>query len=98
MAERQVVTGAFSFTGGYIARALLDHGVEVATLTRRSAPGHPLSGRVTDLPLQFADPERLARDLSGASVLYNTYWVRFNYGSVSFDQAIDNTRILLAAA
>lgn len=98
MAERQVVTGAFSFTGRFIAEALLERGVEVATLTRRPIANHPLRGRVQARPLQFNDREKLRRDLEGASVLYNTYWVRFRHSSVSFDQAIENTRVLLDAA
>src|SRR5438105_2248955 len=98
MTERHVVTGAFSFTGGYIARALLERGIQVDTLTRQAHPDHPLAGRVQAHPFQFADPQRLARDLAGASVLYNTYWVRFNRGKVSFEQAIANTQILLTAA
>jgi uncharacterized protein YbjT (DUF2867 family) len=98
MTERHVVTGAFSFTGRYIAEALLEKGMTVATLTRQADPTHPLAGRVESLPLQFQDADRLARDLTGADVLYNTYWVRFDHGTVSFDQAITNTGRLLAAA
>ena len=30
--------------------------------------------------------------------MYNTYWVRFNYGDFSFAQAVQNTRTLFAAA
>jgi NADH dehydrogenase len=31
-------------------------------------------------------------------VLYNTYWVRFNYGDFSFAQAVENTKTLFSAA
>lgn len=95
---RHIVTGAYSFTGGYIAKALLASGATVATFTRQANPTDPLSSRLESLLLQFEDVDRLARDLSGADVLYNTYWVRFNHGNVSFDQAITNTGRLLAAA
>ena len=33
-----VVTGAFSYTGKYVARRLLDRGIRVTTLTRRLIP------------------------------------------------------------
>ena len=36
-----VVTGAFGYSGKYIARRLLDRGVRVATLT--NSPGRPTS-------------------------------------------------------
>jgi NADH dehydrogenase len=33
-----------------------------------------------------------------ASPLYNTYWFRFHYGEVTFERAVENTRILVDAA
>ncbi len=36
--------------------------------------------------------------MRGATVLYNTYWVRFTKGRASFDQAVANTEILVRAA
>ncbi len=35
---------------------------------------------------------------SGANVLYNTYWIRFGRGRTTFDQAVENSRILYEAA
>ena len=49
-------------------------------------------------PLDFSDPAGLRRSIEGASVLYNTYWVRFGRGRTTFDQAVENTRILFDAA
>jgi NADH dehydrogenase len=40
----------------------------------------------------------LTRSLQGASVLYNTYWVRFNHGGATFDEAVANSRALIQAA
>jgi nucleoside-diphosphate-sugar epimerase len=37
-----VVTGAFSYTGSFVARRLLRDGVRVRTLTRRDDPSSPL--------------------------------------------------------
>ena len=93
-----VVTGAFSYTGRYIARRLLAQERRVRTLTN-----HPQRPGTEDLkvdiaPLQFTDRPALVESLRGADVLYNTYWVRFRHGRVSFGDAIANTRTLIGAA
>jgi uncharacterized protein YbjT (DUF2867 family) len=93
-----VVTGAFSYTGRAIAERLLEHGNEVRTLTRREAPGDPVGDRIESAPLQFADREALVESLRGARVLYNTYWIRFERGESTFARAVENSRILFAAA
>jgi NADH dehydrogenase len=36
--------------------------------------------------------------MRGADTLYNTYWIRYELGGTTFDQAVDNTRTLLEAA
>jgi uncharacterized protein YbjT (DUF2867 family) len=38
------------------------------------------------------------QSLRGASVLYNSYWVRFSHGRATFDEAVGNSRILIQAA
>jgi NADH dehydrogenase len=53
---------------------------------------------VEALPYQFDDPVALARSLEGVSTLYNTYWVRFDRGSTTFANAIENSRTLFHAA
>jgi len=40
----------------------------------------------------------LIDELSGATALYNTYWVRFSRGEVSFDRAVENSKTLVRAA
>lgn len=92
------VTGAFSYTGSYIARALLERGWDVITLTRAPKCPHELQGRVKAFPLDFSRPEQLEANLRGAHTLINTYWVRFNYPGSSFEQAVENSRRLVAAA
>ena len=72
-----VVTGAFSYTGNYIARRLLKQGVRVRTLTRRPDQPNPFGGAVQAAPLDFSDPEGLRRSMEGVGVFYNTYWMRF---------------------
>jgi uncharacterized protein YbjT (DUF2867 family) len=93
-----VVTGAFSYTGSHIAARLLADGERVRTLSRRPDPAHPLSARVEAGTLQFADAGRLRADLAGATTLYNTYWIRFPRGDVTWDDVVANTRTLLRAA
>jgi uncharacterized protein YbjT (DUF2867 family) len=92
-----VVTGAFSYTGRYIAAELLARGRRVRTLARRPAPPeHPLAGKVEAAPLVF--DESVERSLRGADTLYNTYWVRFERGPVTFARAVENTSRLVEAA
>ncbi len=101
--ELHVVTGAFGYSGSYIARRLLEAGHRVRTLTNSPDRPHPLREQVEARPLNFDDPAALAESLHGAAVLYNTYWVRFNSrrsGRARFthSEAVDNTRKLFEAA
>jgi NADH dehydrogenase len=101
MAKQQLhaVTGAFGYSGKYITRRLLAAGHWVMTLTSAPPSASPFGDRVKAYPFSFNEPARLAEALSGVSVLYNTYWVRFNYGaSFSHSMAVDNTLKLFAAA
>jgi NADH dehydrogenase len=93
-----VVTGAFSYTGSAIAGHLLDEGRRVRTLTGHPDRPSPLAGRVDVAPYAFEDPDALTRSLEGTSTVYNTYWVRFDRGDVSFDRAIENSKTLFRAA
>ena len=93
-----VVTGAFSYTGRYVARRLLDQGVRVRTLTRNPDAENPFGGRVEVAPLDFSDPDGLSRSMQGAGVFYNTYWIRYAHGRTTFDLAVENTRTLFEAA
>ena len=79
--DTAMVTGAFSYTGRYVARRLLDEGVGVRTLTRKSGRADPFGGRVLEAPLDFSDPDGLRLSMQGAAVLYNTYWIRFGGGA-----------------
>lgn len=107
MSETVVITGAFSYTGKYATRILLDEGYGVRTLT-----GHPERGpllantarsgapqqQVLAFPYNFERPDELQRGLEGTSTLINTYWVRFPRGGVNFETAVRNSRILIQAA
>jgi NADH dehydrogenase len=81
----------------HIARRLLTNGHAVRTLTSHAKRPDPFGGRVGVSPLAFDKPRELVESLQGASVLYNTYWIRFARGDVTFETAISNTGILLRA-
>jgi NADH dehydrogenase len=93
-----VVTGAFSYTGRFIARRLLAGGRRVRTLTNHPDRPGAQEIAVDVAPLQFTDRAALVESLRGADVLYNTYWVRFRHSGIDFGDAIANTRILMSAA
>ncbi|MBI3583544.1 MAG: NAD(P)H-binding protein [Nitrospinae bacterium] len=96
--EIHVVTGAFGYSGKYIARRLLDAGYEVRTITNSPNRANPFGDRVKAYPFNFDNHEKLIESLQGASVLYNTYWVRFNYPGFSHSGAVVNTLKLFDAA
>ena len=93
-----IVTGAFSYTGRYVAQRLLDQGVHVRTLTRSPYAEDPLADHVEAAPLDFSDPDGLSRSMQGAGVFYNTYWIRYARGRTTFDLAVENTGKLFEAA
>lgn len=76
------VTGAASFTGRFIAERLAGLGHEVRGLTRAD----------------LAEPDRLAAALDGADTLYNTFWIRFERGPITYAWAIERSRMLFEAA
>lgn len=98
MTQLDLVTGAFSYSGRHIAQLLLDSGHELRTLTHHPERDDPLRAQVDVRPYRFDDPAALARSMRGVTTLYNTYWVRFDHGPASFDNAIEGSRALFAAA
>lgn len=96
--ELNVVTGAFGYTGKYITQRLLASGVRVKTLTGHPERPNPFGGQVIAAPFNFDDPSALVEELSGATTLYNTYWVRFSRGEVTFERAVENSKALVRAA
>jgi len=96
--EIHVVTGAFGYSGKYIARRLLELGYRVSTLTNSQTRQNPFGDRIKVYPFNFNNTDRLIDSLRGASVLYNTYWVRFNHKDFRHSTAVDNTLKLFRAA
>jgi uncharacterized protein YbjT (DUF2867 family) len=96
---RVAVTGAFGFSGRYIAQRLLALRHEVITLTNSPDRSNPFGGSIKAFPYNFSKPHELEKSLSGIDVLMNTYWVRFdNPPHFTFAQAIANSKALLNAA
>jgi NADH dehydrogenase len=91
------VTGAYSYSGKYITRRLLERGEEVITLTGHPNRPDPFGGKVRAYPLDF-DEAGMARSLQGVEVLVNTYWVRFDKDQNTQPRAVENTRKLVNAA
>jgi len=98
MTTLDAVTGAFSYTGRFVAPRLLARGRRVRTLTNHPDPRSPLAGQVEVFPLDFEQPARLVDALRGVDTLYNTYWVRSTHGAASFEAAVRNTVVLIDAA
>jgi uncharacterized protein YbjT (DUF2867 family) len=96
--ETVVITGAFSYTGKYATNLLLNRGYKVRTLTNRPGRANPFGDRVEVFPYEFDRPKKLTDTLRGASILINTYWVRFPHGKITFGTAVHNTRTLITAA
>ena len=101
MAENlHVVTGAFGYTGRWIAHRLLKEGKQVRTLTNAVGRDDPFDGQVEVHPLDFDNTSALVESLRGADVLYNTYWVRYNGHSnhSGHEVATENCRKIFEAA
>ena len=97
-----VVTGALGCSGRYIAARLLAEGRRVRTLTNSPHRPDPFGERIEIHSFHFDEPDRLTESLRGTGVLYNTYWVRFNYTdkhkTFTHADAVANTRLLFQCA
>jgi NADH dehydrogenase len=92
------VTGATSYTGRFIAQRLVAGGRKVVDLTREPRAPHPLGDSASSAALDFEHPDQLARTLDGVDTLYNTFWIRFERGPVTYAWAVERSQILIAAA
>lgn len=96
--QTHAVTGAFGYSGRYIAWRLLDKGNKVITLTNSLHRKNPFGEKVQAHPFCLDNPDKLIDILRGVSVLYNTYWVRFNHKKFTYADAVKNTIALFDAA
>lgn len=95
---RVAVTGAFGYSGRYIAQRLLDAGHSVITLTNSVRRKNPFRDAVVAHPFHFDEPSKLTDSLRGVDTLVNTYWVRFDHRLFTHDEAVSNTRVMFYAA
>jgi uncharacterized protein YbjT (DUF2867 family) len=95
--ELHVVTGAFGYSGKYIAKRLLGVGHRVRTLTNSQDRANSFKGQIETRPFSFDNESKLVESLKGAAAFYNTYWVRFNYEGFSHATAVENTLKLFQA-
>jgi NADH dehydrogenase len=95
---RIAVTGAFGYSGRYIAKRLLEAGHDVIALTNSLRRPNPFGGNVAAFPFHFDEPHRLRDVLRGVQALVNTYWVRFDHRLFTHEQAAANSKVLFAAA
>ena len=92
------VTGAFGYSGKYIAHKLLENGFQVITLTNSLQRRNDFAGRIRAYPFNFDQPGELQHSLQGVETLYNTYWVRFNHTLFKHASAVENSLSLFEAA
>lgn len=95
---RIAVTGAFGYSGKYIAQRLLAAGHSVVTLTNSPGRPNPFGSAVTVAGFNFDRPAELAGTLAGVDALINTYWVRFDHKLFTHAQAVANTKVMFDAA
>ena len=96
--ELHAVTGAFGYSGKYIAKKLIDEGHRVITITNSLDRKNPFGDKIQIYPFNFDEPDKLEETLQGVSVFYNTYWVRFNHKTFSYADAVRNTETMFRAA
>src|SRR5204863_2572664 len=84
------------FIGGAVAERLVDR-AEIRGLT--SHPGKNRFGdRVRSFAYDFNDPRRMTVAFDGVDVFVNSYYVRFNYGRLTFADAVERSRALITLA
>lgn len=96
---RVAATGAYGYSGQYIAQRLLDAGHEVYTLTNSPHRADPFGERVKAFGYNLSKPAELERSLCGVDVLINNYWVRLDKPpQFTFARALANAKVLFDAA
>ncbi len=100
MSKRQAhaVTGALGYSGKYIAQRLIEKGHHVVSFSNSAARAYNTVPDIKIRPFNFDDPDKLTDNLRSVSVLYNTYWVRFNHKLFTHADAVKNTLTLFECA
>jgi NADH dehydrogenase len=95
---KHAVTGAYGYSGSYIAHRLQSDGCRIITLTNSPSRSNRFGDKIEAYPFKFENPEELTETLHGVSVLYNTYWIRFNHRKFSHSKAVRNLKVLFNCA
>jgi len=98
MKKRIAITGAFGYTGKYITRNLLESGHDIISLTGHPNRPNPFNRSIQTFPFEFDNPDKLVNNLEGVDTLFNTYWIRFSHKNLTFNDAVNNTKLLFLAA
>ncbi len=96
--KKIAVTGAFGYSGKFVAQKLFDKGQNVKTFTNSVNKPNPFGKKIEICPLDFKNPKNLTENLKDCDTLINTYWVRFNHKKFNHHEAVENTKILFDAA
>lgn len=97
VADFSVVTGAFSYSGSYITKRLLERGERVVTLVREPPIPAVLPRGIHALRYD-EDDNKIIEAIAGARCFFNTYWVRFERDTTTFDAAVAKSARLIALA
>jgi len=92
------VTGAYGFSGRYIAEKFISNGYETITLTGHPETPSSRAPQIKAFPFDFLNVSKMKSHLEGCDVFINTYWVRFDYRQVTFERAVRNSFALIDAA
>jgi len=96
--ELTVVTGALGYSGKYITQRLIARGKTVRTLTGHPGQTNPFGSSIEIAPFNFDKPAALVESLRGADTVFNTYWIRFGRGELTFERAVSNLKTLIESA
>ena len=92
------LTGAFSYTGRYIARKLALEGIVFKAITNHPRPELFPDLKISVAPLQFTNLALMKEALTGSDVFINTYWVRYPYQAITHEKAVENIQFLIECA
>src|SRR5690348_9298487 len=91
-----LITGASGFIGGAISERLVDR-AEVSGLTSHPAKNR-FGDRVRTFAYDFERPERMTAAFRGVDVFVNSYYIRFNHGALTFEDAVARSAVLFGLA
>lgn len=92
-----LITGAFSFSGSFIAKELLKTGEVIETLTGHPDPKCSYYDKIVLKDYSFDNFDKIVENFRGVDTFYNSYWIRFPYGSTTWQDAIINSYNLFRA-